>query len=86
MRLHIGAKDICNGVRFDSEACPIAQSLRRQKGVTHAYIGQKVGHFTKRGKIYTFNLTKQAQAFICAFDGGDAVVPFSFTMQGVMPS
>ena len=70
--------DIDNGRPGSPISCPIALACRRAKIMSPNVFCREVIY--GKGRSREFQLPKKARSFICRFDEGLSVKPFSFTV------
>ena len=78
MRVNVKKCDIERGVPESASLCPIARAVRR-KGYERVVVGYdyfRVGRLGHGGKEFMLPIT--AFDFVCDFDYGKKVTPFSF--------
>lgn len=81
LRIRVTANDILKGCRTAHNNCPIARSIKRNKGVKNVVVGQ-VSLAYNIGHTYHFALLpKMARQFVNNFDEGVLCEPFEFTIE-----
>lgn len=85
MRVRVTRKHITNGCRDDQTSCPIALALidlgctfaSEEEGVNFS----EVKFIDKKGHDWNVDLPQDAIDFVDAFDLGEVVKPFEFTLK-----
>lgn len=81
--IEVTAEDIANGERRSLSNCPIARTIRRVLGPNfHAVVRPA----TRETETHFMLPDMTRQHFIEAFDAGEVVKPFSFTLTECRPS
>ena len=80
MKITVTKRDIRLGRKHNCEGCPIARSIRRATGDRTIQVGCD-NIFLANEKYVSIPLPLKVKKFIEAFDEGEAVKPFSFTMR-----
>jgi hypothetical protein len=78
MRFYVTKNDIKRGHPFTCALCPVALSIQRRLSLSVHQVS--VGILTASIKRKVFQLPSIARNFIAAFDRGQPVSPFTFTL------
>lgn len=85
LTVEVTADDIMHGLRQDNCECAVALALKRLPGVVNVFVEPDDAEIEYRidGATYDthYQLPQEADAFICAFDRGEHVEPFTFTAE-----
>lgn len=83
MRVHVTEADIAKALANDSAHCVVAQAIARQeKGATRIEVDTQTIRFSKAGERFAYLTPPVVQAYVVAFDAGDPVEPFDFSLRG----
>mgnify|MGYP001615771476 CR=1 FL=1 len=77
VRVSVTKRDIAEGVPLDTQMCPVAIAIRRTTGVFVVDVTDYQFQFDS-GNV---DLPKRVARFVDAFDFGDKVRPFTFTLR-----
>jgi hypothetical protein len=82
MTIHVAQIDIDFGKSNDCESCPIARAIGRVFPGSEVYV---LGDTVTIDKVF-YSLPPECWGFVCDFDKGRPVFPFSFTLDlGLRP-
>jgi hypothetical protein len=88
--VNVTASDIAHGKASDCEHCPIARAVRRLvKGWGYVSVGAWYVSFAASAdslNAHDARMPQEATDFIVAYDGGQGVEPFSFTLDVPEPA
>ncbi len=83
VKVTVTEQHIKRGKKSNTNFCPIALALKGQLGLRSVVVDGDVVEFgvDKEGDGgFSINLPVEAQEFVRAFDDGETVKPFSFTL------
>ena len=83
MRVNITARDIRQGVRGNTKACPVALAIRRHKGWEEARVSLTYVYLTATHDVGAY-LPSRLQSWQRDFDLGSAVHPTSFRLTSLV--
>ena len=80
IKIEVSKEDIEVGERGEPDCCPIAWALSR-KNFKETYVDNSSVNFEdEKGYSYEYYLPPKAMDFVKAFDRGEDVFPFEFTL------
>lgn len=82
LHVEVTASDVERGLRKDGQSCPIALALQR-RGYTEIEVDADVISFADGYQHFYCEPPASARTFICAFDNGAEVVPFTFDLKAI---
>jgi hypothetical protein len=80
IKVEVSKQDIEVGTRGEPDCCPIAWALER-KDFKEIYVSDAYVNFEdEKGNLHEYYLPPKALGFVKAFDKGEDVFPFEFTL------
>lgn len=87
LKIEVTQDDIEQGTKRNCNLCPIALAITRVTGKQCFVIPEKIEVYTtlsRVSRVLFYRPTKEAVDFMCAFDDGEEVQPFTFTAEKIV--